>query len=70
MDFKKKAEEFHNCLRSNCSIHDSFDECEKKLEESFKEVWNEAIKKSVQTLEDGTESGEFYASKIRELKEK
>lgn len=64
MDFKKKASDTWN-NPNNCK-----GDIEKRIEKALKEVWNEAIKKSVQTLEDGTESGEFYASKIRELKEK
>lgn len=40
------------------------------IEQALKEIWNEAILKSSQAIEDGSEAGEFYANKIRKLKEK
>jgi hypothetical protein len=40
---KELAAKFHNCLRSNCSIHDSFKECEMVLADEFYAAINSAF---------------------------
>lgn len=72
MDFNKKADQVYRFFLADGLIPHRI-RWEYQIEKALKEVWNEAIEESARWLvkDNDTEHwGEFFARRIRELKEK